>query len=83
MQPPTQVIAYFTEAEGLSDFTSQIETSTSIAQDPMRGGLADVYAATLTDGIKVAVKSLRDKTNGSSKELKVCPPVICFIRPEQ
>lgn len=78
MQAPAQVLAYFTEAEGLSDLTPQIEISTIASQEPMRGGLADVYAATLADGTKVAVKSLRAKTNGDNKELKVCLYVTSF-----
>jgi hypothetical protein len=73
VQPVPDVVAYFTEAEGLPNYTSQIEQATEISLYPELGDVADVYFATLADGTKVGIKCLRNLSSGRSiKNLKVC-----------
>lgn len=68
--PPSDIVAYFTEAEGLRDYTSEIEKATNFLPEPITGGLADIQAATLGDGTRVAIKCFRGRGNSDSKDLK-------------
>lgn len=59
--------------------TSDLARAQTVTVHPvMHGGLSDIYRATLADGARVAVKRLRERPEGDSKELKVCELYHCF-----
>jgi hypothetical protein len=71
LQPLPVVVTYLTTQSSIPDLTDDLSRS-QISEYPIaRGGLADVYRATRSDGVQVAVKCLRQQEN---KHVKVHLP---------
>lgn len=69
--PPAHVVSYFRDLTDIRTITSDLATAQTVTAYPVvHGGLADIYRATLADGTQVAVKRLRQRPEGDSKELK-------------
>ncbi|KAF8595127.1 kinase-like protein [Ceratobasidium sp. AG-I] len=65
------VLYYVRDIADVRIMTSDLAGAGSISSQPIaQGGLADVYRATLADGLQVAVKLLRERPQGDNKELK-------------
>ncbi|KAF8600537.1 kinase-like protein [Ceratobasidium sp. AG-I] len=68
--PPSDIIAYFTEGEGLRNYTTEIGEASDFLPKPIVGGLADIYAAIFRDKTRVAIKCFRGQGISDSKDLK-------------